>query len=121
MSKPITINKSLRLGCCISQTLFKMYVAKAIEQWKRECKGMDVEINDSSCLNTFHLKLYIGHHNRSEHFVRFALWIRIQRHNFLLDLHIRKVLYANQKRNYFTPKQPLPEGIKAYGKHLVWN
>ena len=39
LSHPFNINKGLRQGCCISTTLFKIYVRKALEEWKRKCFG----------------------------------------------------------------------------------
>jgi len=40
LSHPFNITKGLRQGCCISPTLFKIYIRKALEEWKRKCFGM---------------------------------------------------------------------------------
>ena len=45
------MNKGLRQGCCVSPTLFKIYVARALKQWKKKCKGMGVDL-DGVCLYT---------------------------------------------------------------------
>ena len=36
LSHPFNITKGLRQGCCISPTLFKIYIRKALEEWKRK-------------------------------------------------------------------------------------
>lgn len=51
LSKSFPVNKGLRQGCSVSPTLFKIYVAKALHQWKKKCKGMGVYIGDT-CLYT---------------------------------------------------------------------
>lgn len=55
MGKYITeefpVTKGLRQGCCISPTLFKIYVACALKQWKRKVHGMGVEL-DNGCIYT---------------------------------------------------------------------
>ena len=42
LSQPISITEGLRQGCCISTTLFKIYIQKALEEWKRKCFGMGI-------------------------------------------------------------------------------
>jgi hypothetical protein len=42
LSYPFNITKGLRQGCCISPTLFKIYIRKALEEWKRKCHGMGI-------------------------------------------------------------------------------
>jgi len=34
LSHPFNITEGLRQGCCISPTLFKVYIRKALEVWK---------------------------------------------------------------------------------------
>lgn len=50
-SEKFPVDKGLRQGCCVSPTLFKIYVARALYQWKRKCKGMGIDIGDT-CLYT---------------------------------------------------------------------
>lgn len=38
------VNKELRQGRCVSPTLFKVYVAKALQTWKRKCNGVGVDL-----------------------------------------------------------------------------
>lgn len=45
VSRGIVITKGLRQGCCISPTLFKIYVENALKTWKRKCGGMGVKMN----------------------------------------------------------------------------
>ena len=42
ISPPFNITKGLRQGCCISPTLLKIYMRKALEEWKRQCSGMGI-------------------------------------------------------------------------------
>jgi len=46
LSQPFNITKDLRQGCCISPTLFKIYLRKALEKWKRNCHGMGVPLEN---------------------------------------------------------------------------
>ena len=39
LSHSFNITKGLRQGCCISPTHFKIYIRKALEEWKRKCSG----------------------------------------------------------------------------------
>jgi len=47
-SHPFNITKGLRQGCCISPTLFKIYIRKALEEWKRKCHGMEVPLENTA-------------------------------------------------------------------------
>ena len=44
---PFYITKELHQGCCISPTLFKIYVRKALEEWKRKCHGMGISLQNT--------------------------------------------------------------------------
>ena len=44
LSPPFNITKGLRQGCCISPTVFKIYMRKALEEWKRKCCGMGIPL-----------------------------------------------------------------------------
>jgi hypothetical protein len=35
-------------GCCISPTLFKIYIQKALEEWKRKCSGMGIPLENTT-------------------------------------------------------------------------
>ena len=45
-SHPFNITKGLRQGCCISPTLFKIYIRKALEKWKHKCYGMGIPLEN---------------------------------------------------------------------------
>lgn len=51
VTEELMVNKGLRQGCCVSPTLFKIYIAMALKNWKRKVQGMGIEIDDS-CLFT---------------------------------------------------------------------
>ena len=46
LSHPFNITKGLRQGFCISPTLLKIYIRKALEEWKRKCHGMGVPLEN---------------------------------------------------------------------------
>lgn len=46
-SAEIRVNKGLKQGCCISPTLFNIYIAEALSNWKRKCCNMGIQIGDS--------------------------------------------------------------------------
>ena len=48
LSQPFNITKGLRQGCCISPTLFKIYIPKALEEWKRKCSGMGILLKNTT-------------------------------------------------------------------------
>lgn len=49
--EPFRITKGLRQGCCLSPTLFKIYIQKALKLWCRKCAGMGIEIGNQ-CIYT---------------------------------------------------------------------
>lgn len=51
LSKDFPVNKGLWQGCCISPTVFKIYIHKALTQWKKKCRGMGIELDDN-CIYT---------------------------------------------------------------------
>lgn len=51
LSQKFVVNKGLRQGCCVSPTLFKIFIAKALHLWKRKCGGMGIDLGEL-CLYT---------------------------------------------------------------------
>ena len=47
LSHPLNITKGLRQGCCIFPTLFKIYIRKALEEWKCKCSGMGIPLENT--------------------------------------------------------------------------
>lgn len=45
-SKPFNVTKGLKQGCCLSPTLFKIYIQEALCKWRQKCSGMGLKIND---------------------------------------------------------------------------
>lgn len=43
ISTPFKVTKGLRQGCCISPTLFKIYIKEALKKWKQKCAGIPLE------------------------------------------------------------------------------
>ena len=54
LSEPFKITKGLRQGCCLSPTLFKIYLDRALLQWRRKCNNMGIPITDNYTLYTLH-------------------------------------------------------------------
>lgn len=52
MSKGFNINKGLKQGCCLSPTLFKIYLEQALKLWKGKCRNMGIPLNDGYTLYT---------------------------------------------------------------------
>ena len=48
LSHPLNITKRLRQGCCISPTLFKIYIRKALEEWKCKCSRMGIPLENTT-------------------------------------------------------------------------
>ena len=48
LSHPFNITKGLRQGCCISPTLFKIYIRKDLEERKRKCHGMGIHLENTT-------------------------------------------------------------------------
>ena len=46
LSHHFNITKGLHQGCCISPTLFKIYIRKALGEWKRKCQGMGIPLEN---------------------------------------------------------------------------
>jgi len=42
------VTQGLRQGCCISPTLFKIYVEKALNIWKRKCSGIGYNVDNTT-------------------------------------------------------------------------
>jgi hypothetical protein len=47
LSEGLEVRKGLRQGCCISPTLFKIYIEKALIIWKRKCCGMGYNVDNT--------------------------------------------------------------------------
>jgi len=37
LSDPFPVTKGLKQGCCLSPTLFKIYLSHALQNWRRKC------------------------------------------------------------------------------------
>ena len=48
MTDMFYVNKGLRQGCCVSPTLFKIYINAALERWCRKCQHMGVHLGRES-------------------------------------------------------------------------
>ncbi|XP_044744708.1 uncharacterized protein LOC123306668 [Coccinella septempunctata] len=92
LSEKFAVNKGLRQGCCVSPTLFKIYIAKALNQWKRKCKGMGIDLGEM-CLYTLQFaddqviiandKDDIESENYKKGYQRWGLEISIQKTKYL--------------------------------------
>jgi hypothetical protein len=48
LSSGFHITKGLQQGCSISPTLFKINIQNALENWKKKCAKMGLEIQDTT-------------------------------------------------------------------------
>jgi hypothetical protein len=48
LSEGFEITKALCQECCLSPTLFKIYVEKALNTWKRKCFGMGYNVDNTA-------------------------------------------------------------------------
>ena len=48
MSEGFEVTKGLHQECCISPTLFKIYVEIALNIWKRKCSGMGYNVDNTA-------------------------------------------------------------------------
>jgi len=48
LSEGFEETKGLRHECCISSTLFKIYVEKALNIWKRKCSGVGCNVDNTT-------------------------------------------------------------------------
>jgi len=46
LSHPLNITKGLCQSCCISRTLYKIHIRKALKKWKRKCHGMGIPLEN---------------------------------------------------------------------------
>lgn len=47
LTNSFAVTKGLRQGCCVSPTLFKIYIAAALKGWKKKGYRMGVVINNT--------------------------------------------------------------------------
>ena len=55
------VTKGLKQGCCLSPTLFKVFLEHVLKEWKKKCSGMGVIISDTYALFTlcFQKKMFL--------------------------------------------------------------
>ena len=46
------MTKGLKQGCCLSPTLFKIYLEYVLKEWKKKCGGMGVPLSEVETLFT---------------------------------------------------------------------
>ena len=48
VSKGFNVSKGLKQGCCLSPTLFKIYLEQALKTWKKKCHKMGIPLIDNT-------------------------------------------------------------------------
>ena len=48
LSPPFNSTTGLRQECCISPTLFKIYMWKTLEEWEHKCSGMGIPLENTT-------------------------------------------------------------------------
>lgn len=48
ISSGFEVTKGLRQGCCISPSLFKIYIQQTLKMWKRKCAGMGIPMENDT-------------------------------------------------------------------------
>lgn len=53
LSEYFNTTKGLRQGCCLSPTLFKIYLDQALKGWTRKCKSMGLQVGDDTLYSLY--------------------------------------------------------------------
>ncbi|XP_044760773.1 uncharacterized protein LOC123318222 [Coccinella septempunctata] len=94
LSPTFTVTKGLRQGCCLSTTLFKIYLNEALKRWRRSCHGMGIQLTDDTALYTLHFaddQVVIAQDKEDLEFMSRRLFEEYQ--NWGLTVNLRKTKY----------------------------
>lgn len=53
LSDPFPVSKGLRQGCCLSPTLFKIYLHQILQQWEKQCRVMGMTIGEDKLFTLY--------------------------------------------------------------------
>lgn len=53
ISETFPVTKGLKQGCCLSPTLFRIYIQEALTQWRRQVSGMGIDISNDYLTTLF--------------------------------------------------------------------
>ncbi len=105
LTESFPITKGLRQGCCISPTLFKIYVNEVLQKWKRSCAGMGIPLDMYSTLYTLQFaddQVIVAHDQDDIEFM--LIRIRDEYAKWGLTLNLGKTMYwaLNTNNEYIT-------------------
>lgn len=46
-SAPFRVNEGLRQGCCLSPTLYKIYIYEVLKNWSKKCGKMGINVDEN--------------------------------------------------------------------------
>lgn len=111
ISDPFKTNKGVRQGCCLSPTLFKIYLEYILKEWKTKCRCMGLLIGDDyihSLLFADDQVIMAGDEDDIEYMMR-----------KLVDTYEANGLKINYKKTKYLTTKDRGNDLQIYGNTIV--